>query len=108
MKDYKLRLSNIELLRIVSMFCVLIVHADYGALGWPDQSELFSNTNYTIIRTIIESLAIVAVNVFVLISGWFGIKFKWNSLLKLLFQCAFFSLVYIVLGVYLASYKLEH
>ena len=34
------RLSNIELLRIISMFCVLIVHADFGALGIPDRKSV--------------------------------------------------------------------
>lgn len=86
----KSRLSNIELLRIFSMFGVLIVHADFGALGNPTHTELFFTPVFTIMRTFIEAFAIVAVNVFVLISGWFGIKFSWNSLCKLLFQCAFF------------------
>lgn len=90
MINSKSRLSSIELLRLLSMFGVLIVHADFGALGWPSQSELLSTPIYTILRIFIEAFAIVAVNVFVLISGWFGIKFRWSSLFKLLFQCAFF------------------
>lgn len=38
----KVRLSNIELLRILSMLGVLIVHADFGALGEPTRTELLS------------------------------------------------------------------
>lgn len=100
MTSAKYRLSNIELLRVFSMFGVLIVHSDFGALKEPTFSELLSSPGYTIIRTFIEAFAIVAVNVFVLISGWFGINFRWSSLSKLLFQCAFFffgiySLLYI-------------
>lgn len=86
----KFRLSNIELLRIFSMLGVLIVHADFGVLGEPTRMELLSTPVYTVLRTFIEAFAIVAVNVFVLISGWFGINFSWNGLGKLLFQCAFF------------------
>lgn len=93
------RLSNIELLRILSMLGVLIVHADFGALGEPTRTELLSTPTYTIIRTFLEAFAIVAVNVFVLISGWFGIKFRWDSLCKLLFQCVFFFL-----GIYFICY----
>lgn len=84
------RESNLELLRILAMFGVLIVHADFGALGWPDGEEFRSIPYYSVVRTLIESFALVCVNVFVLISGWFGIRFKWKGLIKLLFQCGFF------------------
>lgn len=33
-------LSNIELLRIINMFFVLIIHADFGALDIPTKKEL--------------------------------------------------------------------
>ena len=42
------------------------------------------------LRMLFESLAIVCVNVFVLISGWFGIRPKWKSVTNFLFQ-VFFS-----------------
>ena len=41
------RLSNIELLRIISMFCVLIVHADFGALGI-DRKSTRLNSSHTL------------------------------------------------------------
>lgn len=44
----KVRLSNIELLRILSMLGVLIVHADFGALGEPTRAELLSTPTYTV------------------------------------------------------------
>lgn len=95
--DKKVRLSNLELLRLIAMFGVLAVHTDFGALGTPDKAELTHNTFYCITRTAIEMFAIVAVNVFVLISGWFGINFRWKGLSNLLFQCAFFFF-----GIYFA------
>lgn len=80
------------------MFGVLIVHTDFGVLGEPTRQEWLEMPSYTVIRTFIEACAIVAVNVFVLISGWFGIRFKWSGLGKLLFQCAFFFFgIYLVL-----------
>lgn len=97
----KVRLSNIELLRILSMLGVLIVHADFVALGVPTRTEFLSTPTYTVIRTTLEAFAIVAVNVFVLISGWFGINFRWSSLCKLLFQCVFFFF-----GIYFICYIL--
>lgn len=90
------RLSNLELLRIIAMFGVLTVHADFGALDTPNRSELLQSPIYCVFRVLIESFAIVSVNVFVLISGWFGINYRWKSLCNLLFQCAFF-----LFGIYI-------
>lgn len=87
----KERQSNFELLRIVAMFMVLIVHSDFQALGEPTHSELIQSPCYTVARILIESFAIVCVNTFVLISGWFGIKFSIRGLLNILFQCLFFT-----------------
>lgn len=84
------------------MFGVLAVHADFGALGQPTHTELATNPVYGFTRIAIEALAIVSVNVFVLISGWFGIKFRWSSLCKLLFQCFFFFF-----GIFFACKSLE-
>ena len=36
----KVRSSNLELLRLLSMFFVLVVHADFQALGMPDRTEM--------------------------------------------------------------------
>lgn len=84
------RLSNLELLRILSMFGVLIVHSDFGALDTPTLQELQTEPLFCLSRILIEAFAVVSVNVFVLLSGWFGIKFKVKGLCYLLFQCAFF------------------
>lgn len=45
-----------------------------------------------------ESTSICAVNVFLLISGFFGIKWKWKSFYNLVFQILFYSF-----GVYLVA-----
>lgn len=90
MSAVKARQSNLELLRLIAMFGVLVVHTDFGALGFPDRTELISTPAYSVTRIIIEFFSIVAVNVFVLISGWFGITFRWKGLSNLLFQCLFF------------------
>lgn len=98
------RLSNIELLRLLAMLGVLVVHTDFGVLGQPTRQEWLDAPGYTVTRTLVEAFAIVAVNVFVLISGWFGIRFRWSALGKLLFQCAFFFFgIFIVLRVTGAS-----
>lgn len=84
------RQSNIELLRIVAMFLVLVVHADFLALDAPTFDEMNTQPLPSVIRVFIQSCAIVCVNVFVLISGWFGIRPNVKSVSKFLFQCFFF------------------
>lgn len=84
--------TNIELLRLISMFLVLCVHADFLSLGIPNLNELNSNPVMVWFRSFIESLSIVCVNVFVMISGWFGIKASVKGLSGFVFQCLYFSL----------------
>lgn len=86
------RNSNIELLRLAAMLLVLILHADFMALGQPTAEELADNPGGTLVRIGFETFSIIAVNVFVLISGWFSIKASLRGLFTLLFQCAFFYL----------------
>ena len=45
-----------------------------------------------------ETTSICAVNVFLLISGYFGIKWKWKSFYNLIFQIFFYSF-----GIYLVA-----
>ena len=92
----KQRLSNIELLRIISMLMILALHVNFFLLGSPSTSEISNNSIGAFSRTFFEFVCIVAVNVFVLISGWFGIKVKKKGLLSFLYQIIFFYL-----GIYL-------
>jgi surface polysaccharide O-acyltransferase-like enzyme len=85
--DPKVRQSNFELLRIIAMFMVLILHADFQALGAPDKAELIKFPLAATIKVIFEMACIVAVNVFVLISGWFGIRPSVKGISKFIFQC---------------------
>ncbi len=88
--------SNLELLRIVCMLFILmhhfVVHVFYpnlalrdGNLGW-----------YRVICIVINGFAYVGVNCFILISGYYGIKFKWKSIFNLYCLCAFYALLVVV------------
>lgn len=83
MKD---RLSNMELLRIVAMFLVLLLHCNYSVIGPVSQSEVISDSMGSFTRILTEQLCLCCVNIFVLISGWFGIKFTFKGVCSLLFQ----------------------
>ena len=87
------RLSNFELLRIVSMLYVMVVHASFLALDSPSKEFMLESPDSAFLRCLCESLSIVCVNCFVLISGWFGIKMKLQRLMELFFQIAFFVLL---------------
>ena len=90
------RNSSIELYRIIATFAVLVVHFNGWFLGdWPLPD--FDIGNPSLFRTgqvIFEALSIICVNMFVIISGYFGIRLKRSSILKLFIYLA---LIYIPL-----------
>lgn len=92
-KVMKVRDSNMELLRITAMILVLVVHASFLSLGRPTSSDFHVAPTDTFFRLFSESISIICVNVFVLISGWYGIKAKWSRLLAFIFQVYFLNVI---------------
>ena len=86
------RKSNFELLRIFAMMLVLLVHANYLSLGSVTQSEITTSPFGGFVRIFCEQLCIVSVNLFVLISGWFGIRPTLKKFATLLFQILFIAI----------------
>lgn len=84
-----LRLSNFEALRLLCMLMVLNLHSFSG----------YSHGNgiWQALDFFRESTSICAVDCFLLISGYFGIKWKFKSLFNLVFQLFYYSV-----GIYLA------
>ena len=78
-----------ELLRIVAMLMILLLHINFGATGRPSPEACHAAPPGVWMRYFFQSLAEPAVNVFVMISGWFGIRFRYSRLAGLLFQCVF-------------------
>lgn len=92
------RQSNFELLRIVCMILIIAHHFSVHSII----PENISRLN----RFIFDVFAIggkVAVNVFVLISGYFMVKskFKLQKLLMLIFQTFFYSIVIYIAFLYI-------
>lgn len=90
-----IRQGNIELLRIIAMLLVLIVHANYFSIGQPTQEEVIHSPIPSFTRMFVQSLSVICVNVFILITGWFGLKPKLKSISSFIFQCLFF-----LVGIY--------
>ena len=103
------RQSNFELLRILAMFLVLVFHADFWSLGDLTKEDYISNPINAWTRTIIGSFSVICVNVFVLISGYFGIKPSLKGICSYIFQWLFFYigtfLIMIALGKVSWDYK---
>lgn len=99
MRSHTKRQSNIELLRMLSMLMVLGLHCNFVSLGKPTAQSLATNFNGECIRVFIENICLVSVNVFILISGFFGIRLRREKLFKYLFQVLFFACVAILIAV---------
>ena len=89
----KRRIASIELLRIAAMLMVVTLHyiSKTGALALPGDEM----TPVRYMGGLIESFCIVAVNVYVLISGYFlsAVPFKVSRGVRLLAQVLFYTLL---------------
>lgn len=93
---YKKRELNIEILRIISMILVLLNHSHWNAKYF--NIEMAHNNLLQSIGILeIYSWIFVCVPCFIVISGYFGIHWKWKGLFNYLFQIGFWGgLIYIV------------
>ena len=78
------------------MIFILILHVDHLSFGFPSTQEIAASPLSAFLRTWLETIAVVAVNTFVLISGYFGIRLQVERFAGLLFQSVFY-----IMGVYL-------
>jgi len=101
-KGKVIRSSNLELLRLVCMLYIVIhhilIHALHQVAGYGASANL---TNSTVESTILDSFFYVAVNSFILISGYFSIRLKPNKLIHLYVMCAFYGTLFYFMHLYL-------
>lgn len=79
------RQTNIELLRLLLMFMILMHHFLVHGLHTAGFSEDY---DAELLATALDPFFFVGVNCFVMISVFFGIKLKFTGLYKLFVQCA--------------------
>lgn len=95
----KERDSNIELLRIVCMMFIVVHHSLLGLYSVPfvlegqGECDVLSGS-----ALILNGFCYIGVNVFILISGYYGIKFKWRGLLTLYLTCSFYAFITYLAG----------
>ena len=87
----KVRESQFELLRIVAMAMILMVHFNGVVMEkfLPVTAQPFVHLWGA---ELLESMAIIGVNLFVLISGYFGIRFTANGMLKYVLWVLWYSI----------------
>ncbi|MBK8802743.1 MAG: acyltransferase family protein [Fibrobacteres bacterium] len=90
------RRNNFEVLRIILMVMIVMHHLVVHSLmlrGLMDNRFPASDWGHFSSRVLIDSFLVVAVNVFILISGYFGVKFKTKNIVILVASGAVFSLI---------------
>ena len=93
------RKSNMELLRIISMILIVLNHSNYLVFGSVIAEEIEQDSFRSFGRILFEQLCIVGVNVFVLISGYFGIRPTKGKFFNLMFQIFFWSVLSTAVGM---------
>ena len=85
---------NFELLRIVLMMMIVAQHVINNGILDTEGAGAYPNSIWAgSLGTFFE----VAVNSFVLITGYYGSRFRWNKVIKLLLEMLFYSLgIYVV------------
>lgn len=101
----KKRDSNFELLRIIAMLLVMITHATFLALGVPTYEDSINIPYSSFGIFLSQSFSTACVNIFVLLSGWFGIKVNLKRFSEFIFQVFFFTSI-IFIGLYIYSSNL--
>lgn len=99
----KVRNSNFELMRIISMFFVVLWHVILHG----NVIENCTNPAIKILLQVIMFCIIIHVNSYVLLSGYFQSKskFKLSKFIKLFFQVVFYSLVILIVSIKLGWVK---
>lgn len=94
--ETKIRQSNFELLRLVAMFMIVLGHANQSSIGVVSREDIFSNPFDSFLRLFLQQFCTVSVNVFILISGWFGIRSTIKGFANMMFQVFFFSSIILI------------
>ena len=98
------RNSSVEIYRIIATSAVLVFHFNgWFVGGMPKFFDVDNISAFRVSQAIIESCSCICVNMFLVISGYFGIRLKWQSLFRIillllsihvpfyLFDCLFFN-----------------
>ena len=89
----KQRYSQFELIRLVAMFFVVTHHLIIKGADVVGYITPYEYSKDGVCGVLINSLVVGGVNLFVLITGWFGIKHHIRSIIRIFIDCAVFGLL---------------
>lgn len=95
----KKRNANIELLRIVAMMFIIMHHLTVNGYGLQQQLKGGMADHYSIFLSAINSVVIIGVNIFFLISGYYGIRFEGKKLAAMVVNLYVYADVLLLLAV---------
>ena len=72
---------------------VLVLHADFFSLEGPSVDDIRSDLLGSSVRILIQALTVPAVDIFVMISGYYGIRHSKLGIFNLLFQTFFYLII---------------
>ena len=93
-----IRQSNIELLRLLSMFALLFLHFYTHSL-LPSEVYVSQTGFWKNFPIVVSSLTSLQVNIFILISGWFGIHTTSKKIISFYLLCAFYGVLTYLLSI---------
>lgn len=95
METKKVRNTNIEGLRIILMLLIVMLHfCKHGAIGESTYGLCY------LFYSIVIALGSCAVNCFVIISGYYGIKYNTYKFLKMWFQLFTWNLIITIVEIF--------
>jgi len=98
------RNSSFELLRVVAILFVIAHHVLLFGADVCGYLSPFSPNAAGVAGVAINSVVVTGVSLFVMISGWFGIKKMWQPMVRLIVECALFGAL--ALGLCLLLYEI--
>lgn len=97
----KERLSGIEILRIIAILFVMAGHVAMVTCSLPSTDFVTANPLNSIARIFFSVLTIGGVDIFIIISGWFGIHASKRGLCKYIYEvCFLLWLILIAFAIY--------
>ena len=88
-QSQKQRLSGIELLRIMAMLLIMLGHTHLRLSPMPQLEAIDEYPFCSYLEVMSSCFATTGVGVFIAISGWFGIRFQVEGVVKYVFQVLF-------------------
>lgn len=103
------RNSNIEILRILLMLLIIMHHCIINGYGLQDQLKTGSSTSvgYSCFLIFLNAFAVIGVNVFFIISGYFSIKFSLKKLIRLVIDLYLYADILILISVLTGMEKMS-